>query len=139
MGVVDEDDYSSDVSDVSDEDGEEAEFFTIPKKPQWTQTMAPEEYRQLETDTFLKWKRQLNKMQNKHPNLPPFEKNLEFWRQLWKIVEISDIVVQVSKVGLYSGFLCPKLKKNLQVFLEKLKEFCKNSTILVKNNSADWT
>ena len=119
MGVVDEDDYSSDVSDVSDEDGEEAEFFTIPKKPQWTQTMAPEEYRQLETDTFLKWKRQLNKMQNKHPNLPPFEKNLEFWRQLWKIVEISDIVVQVSKVGLYSGFLCPKLKKNLQVFLEK--------------------
>jgi len=95
LGVVDEDDYSSEGSDVSDEDGEEAEFFTIPKKPQWTQSMAPEEYRQLETDTFLKWKRQLNKMQNKHPNLPPFEKNLEFWRQLWKIVEISDIVVQV--------------------------------------------
>ena len=54
-----------------------------------------EEYKQLENDVFLKWKKQLNKLQNKHPNLPPFEKNLDFWRQLWKIVEISDVVVQV--------------------------------------------
>ena len=46
----------------------------------------------------MKWKRQLNKLQRKHPNLPPFEKNLDFWRQLWKIVEISDVVVQVVDV-----------------------------------------
>jgi large subunit GTPase 1 len=44
---------------------------------------------------FLDWKRKLSKLQTKQPNLPPFEKNLDFWRQLWKIVELSDVVVQV--------------------------------------------
>ena len=28
--------------------------------------------------------------------LTPFEKNLEVWRQLWRVLERSDIVVQVS-------------------------------------------
>ncbi len=27
--------------------------------------------------------------------LTPFEKNLEVWRQLWRVLERSDIVVQV--------------------------------------------
>ena len=27
--------------------------------------------------------------------LPPFERNIEFWRQLWKIVELSDVIIQV--------------------------------------------
>ena len=27
--------------------------------------------------------------------LTPFEKNLEVWRQLWRVVERSDILVQV--------------------------------------------
>ena len=30
--------------------------------------------------------------------LTPFEKNLEVWRQLWRVLERSDIVVQVSTV-----------------------------------------
>jgi len=28
--------------------------------------------------------------------LTPFEKNLEVWRQLWRVLERSDIVVQAS-------------------------------------------
>ncbi len=28
--------------------------------------------------------------------LTPFEKNLEVWRQLWRVLERSDIVVQVT-------------------------------------------
>ena len=82
-----------------DEDSEneldEDTFFTIPKKPDWESVEGVEEYKQIENDVFLKWKRQLNKLQNKYPNLPPFEKNLDFWRQLWKIIELSDVVVQV--------------------------------------------
>jgi large subunit GTPase 1 len=27
--------------------------------------------------------------------LTPFEKNLEVWRQLWRVVERSDVIVQV--------------------------------------------
>lgn len=29
--------------------------------------------------------------------LTPFERNLEVWRQLWRVLERSDIVVQVRK------------------------------------------
>ena len=28
--------------------------------------------------------------------LTPFEKNLEVWRQLWRVLERSDVVVQVG-------------------------------------------
>ncbi len=28
--------------------------------------------------------------------LTPFEKNIEVWRQLWRVLERSDIVVQVT-------------------------------------------
>lgn len=31
--------------------------------------------------------------------LTPFEKNLEVWRQLWRVLERSDIVVQVRRHG----------------------------------------
>ena len=27
--------------------------------------------------------------------LTPFEKNLEVWRQLWRVLERSDVIVQV--------------------------------------------
>lgn len=26
----------------------------------------------------------------------PFEKNIEVWRQLWRVVEMSDLIVQVA-------------------------------------------
>ena len=92
LGVVTEDIEEDELSDEFDE----TEFCTIPAKPDWTESENPEEYHRLESLSFLKWKKQLNILQRKHPNLPPFEKNLDFWRQLWKIVEISDVVVQVS-------------------------------------------
>jgi len=91
LGVVTEDIEEDELSDEFDE----TEFCTIPAKPDWTESENPEEYHRLESLSFLKWKKQLNILQRKHPNLPPFEKNLDFWRQLWKIVEISDVVVQV--------------------------------------------
>jgi hypothetical protein len=32
--------------------------------------------------------------------LTPFERNLEVWRQLWRVLERSDIVVQVRNTSL---------------------------------------
>jgi hypothetical protein len=33
--------------------------------------------------------------QNEKLVLTPFEKNIEVWRQLWRVVERSDLVVQI--------------------------------------------
>ena len=30
-----------------------------------------------------------------HQPLTPFEKNLEVWRQLWRVIEKCDVVVQI--------------------------------------------
>ena len=119
MGIVNEE-IGSDGS--SDED-EDVEFITIPMKPDWRETENPEEYHRLETETFLKWKKQLNKLQNKYPNLPPFEKNLDFWRQLWKIVEISHVVVQVVDA-----------RDPLFYFSHDLSEYVKNISCDTKQN-----
>ncbi len=89
--VIEEEGEDSD----GEEDDEEEDFCSIPKKPDWKGSETAEEYLQLEQDTFLKWRRRLNAMQRTRSNVPPFEKNLEFWRQLWKMVELSDVVVQV--------------------------------------------
>jgi ribosome biogenesis GTPase A len=33
--------------------------------------------------------------EDEHLVLTPFEKNLEVWRQLWRVLERSDVIVQV--------------------------------------------
>lgn len=38
--------------------------------------------------------------------LTPFERNLEVWRQLWRVLERSDIVVQVRQLAGYAIPTC---------------------------------
>lgn len=46
---------------------------------------------------FLNWRRSLAKLEEEEKLvMTPFEKNLEVWRQLWRVLERSDIVVQVQ-------------------------------------------
>ena len=93
LGVVPED---QEIDPHYDEDDEEEEIFcSIPKKPIFTDEDTAETFQEKESSSFLKWKRSLARLEAKNPKLPPFERNLEFWRQLWKIIELSDVVVQV--------------------------------------------
>jgi large subunit GTPase 1 len=43
----------------------------------------------LERESFLEWRRRLAALETGPEGiiLTPFEKNLEFWRQLWRVVE----------------------------------------------------
>ena len=41
-----------------------------------------------ERDSFLEWRRNLARLQEKEKiTMTPFERNLEFWRQLWRVIE----------------------------------------------------
>jgi len=58
--------------------------------------MHPEELDQNERRHFLEWRRALAAVEeDERLTVTPFEKNLEIWRQLWRVCERSDIVVQV--------------------------------------------
>ena len=42
-----------------------------------------------ERESFLEWRRELARLEEGDERLviTPFEKNLQFWRQLWRVVE----------------------------------------------------
>ncbi|KAF2714850.1 nucleolar GTP-binding protein 2 [Pleomassaria siparia CBS 279.74] len=75
---------------------ENATALTVPRRPPWDEKTTPQELDMLERDSLLKWRRGLAEMQQNNDLLmTPFERNLEVWRQLWRVIERSDLVVQI--------------------------------------------
>ena len=71
----------------------------IPRRPAWTPEQSAEAVDAQERAAFLAWRRGLAAVEEQeHLVLTPFEKNLEVWRQLWRVLERSHIVVQVCGV-----------------------------------------
>ena len=74
-----------------------AEELTIPRRPYWDTEMTKYELERAENEAFLDWRRHLAQLQESDDDLllTPFERNIEVWRQLWRVVERSDLVVQI--------------------------------------------
>jgi len=74
---------------------EEQKVLPIPRRPQWTGLTA-EQLKEEENKNFLEWRRSLASIQEDYDCVvTPYEKNLEFWRQLWRVIERSDLVIQI--------------------------------------------
>lgn len=72
------------------------ERLTIPRRPKWNEKTTPQELDAMEKESFLEWRRGLAELQeNQDLLMTPFERNLEVWRQLWRVIERSDLVVQI--------------------------------------------
>ncbi|OTA99925.1 hypothetical protein M426DRAFT_324733 [Hypoxylon sp. CI-4A] len=70
--------------------------LTVPRRPHWDSSTTADELDQLERESFLNWRRGLAELQENNDLLmTPFERNLEVWRQLWRVIERSDLVVQI--------------------------------------------
>lgn len=84
----------------------------IPRRPVWDSTTSAEELAQREADSFMDWRRQLAEIQQlEDVTLTPFEKNLEIWRQLWRVIERSDVVVQTVDARNPLLFRCEDLER----------------------------
>jgi len=82
--------------DDGEDDDEAGPFQSVPRRPDWRESgEGGESFAAAEQDAFLRWRRRLHKALTGVTDAPPFERNLDFWRQLWRVVELSDIVVQV--------------------------------------------
>lgn len=58
--------------------------------------MSAAEVEEREKAAFLAWRRELALVEERDGILlTPFEKNLEVWRQLWRVLERCHILVQV--------------------------------------------
>ncbi|KAF2880185.1 hypothetical protein ILUMI_25986 [Ignelater luminosus] len=108
------------------------DLIKIPRRPPWNSQTTPEELKQNEKDKFLEWRRSLAQLQEEQGViLTPFEKNLEFWRQLWRVVERSDVVIQIVDARNPLLFRCEDLEKYV-------KEVSKEKINLILINKADF-
>uniref|UniRef100_A0A8C9VV47 Large subunit GTPase 1 homolog n=1 Tax=Scleropages formosus TaxID=113540 RepID=A0A8C9VV47_SCLFO len=90
---------------------ENKRFLRIPRRPHWDDGTTPEALQQAERDTFLTWRRELARLEEEQKLiLTPYERNLDFWRQLWRVIERSDVVVQIVDARNPLLFRCPDLE-----------------------------
>jgi large subunit GTPase 1 len=77
-------------------EAENRDKLCVPRRPAWTSKMTADQLDAQERAYFLEWRRALAELEGSDRLvLTPFEKNLNVWRQLWRVIERSDIVVQV--------------------------------------------
>ncbi|KAL8764190.1 MAG: hypothetical protein Q9184_000159 [Pyrenodesmia sp. 2 TL-2023] len=70
--------------------------LTVPRRPKRDENTTAHELDQKERASLLDWRRGLAELQeNDDLLMTPFERNLEVWRQLWRVIERSDLVVQI--------------------------------------------
>lgn len=97
---------------VTETQDKNRQLLGIPRRPEWDANTTAEELQTAERDAFLEWRRRLAQLQEIDGLLlTPYEKNIEFWRQLWRVVERSDIVVQIVDARNPLLFRCEDLEK----------------------------
>ncbi|XP_068137256.1 large subunit GTPase 1 homolog [Hyperolius riggenbachi] len=110
---------------------ENKQFLCIPRRPHWDENTSAEALKQAERENFLEWRRQLAKLEEeKKLILTPFERNLDFWRQLWRVIERSDVVVQIVDARNPLLFRCQDLEKYV-------KELSPHKENIILINKAD--
>ena len=93
--------------------------MNIPRRPEWTKTMTREEIQMNENTAFLNWRRDLA------------EKNIEVWKQLWRVIEKSDVLLQIVDARNPYFFFSGDLEKYI-------KEVSGNKTFVLCINKADF-
>ncbi|XP_065852586.1 GTPase LSG1-1-like [Euphorbia lathyris] len=108
-----------------------ASSLRIPRRPPWNAQMSVDELDTNEKQSFLIWRRGLARLEeNEKLVLTPFEKNLDIWRQLWRVVERSDLLVMVVDARDPLFYRCP----DLEVYAREIDEY-KRTLLLI--NKAD--
>jgi large subunit GTPase 1 len=83
----------------------------VPRRPKWTRDMNADVLHQMERESFLEWRRNLARVEERESiSMTPFEKNLNVWRQLWRVVEMSNVLVQIVDARDPELFRCQDLE-----------------------------
>lgn len=84
----------------------------VPRRPPWDAHTTPAQLERREKDSFLEWRRGLAELQDGIGLvLTPFERNIEVWRQLWRVVERSQLLVQIVDARNPLRFRCEDLER----------------------------
>lgn len=111
---------------------ENKDLLKIPRRPKWDSSTTAQELQTKEKEEFLEWRRNLALLQEIDGlMLTPYEKTLEFWRQLWRVIERSDVIVQIVDARNPLLFRCEDLERYV-------KEVNPNKMNMILINKADF-
>lgn len=87
-----------------------------------------------ENKAFLEWRRDIASIEQDNINLAitPFEKNVDIWRQLWRVIEKSDLLLQIVDARNPYFFYSEDLEK----YINEVGKGDKNFILLI--NKADF-
>ncbi|EFA74535.1 hypothetical protein PPL_00033 [Heterostelium album PN500] len=86
--------------------------LTVPRRPYWDENTTTEQLLENEKTSFYNWRRSLAKLEEDEGLIiTPFEKNPEVWKQLWRVTEKSDILVQIVDARNPLLFRSPDLER----------------------------
>lgn len=117
------------------------DLLCVPRRPYWDLYTKTEELLANEKREFLEWRRRLAEIQDDSQIvITPFEKNLEFWRQLWRVVERSDVITQIVDARNPLMFYCEDLNTYAsEVSPNKVSLLLLNkSDFLTDKQRAEW-
>lgn len=84
-------------------------------RPAWDAKTTPADLSRAEKDSFLEWRRNLAQLTDaQNFVLTPFERNIEVWRQLWRVLEQAHLVVQIVDARNPLKFRCEDLEKYVE-------------------------
>jgi len=119
------------------------EYVSIPRRPLWEDGMDVDELARVEAEGFMGWRRTLAKeAQEEGLYLTPYERNLDFWRQLWRCVERSDLLVQIVDARDPDFYYCRDLARYVQQVgggKKRLMLLCNKADFLTDAQRARWT
>ncbi|KAG6551011.1 hypothetical protein Mapa_007244 [Marchantia paleacea] len=105
--------------------------LTVPRRPAWNSGMTADELDAHERKAFLTWRRGLARLEdNVKLVITPFEKNIDIWRQLWRVLERSDLVVVVVDSRNPLFYRCADLENYV-------REIDPNKKVMLLLNKAD--
>ena len=111
----------------------------IPVRPKWDHTMTKVDVDEHERDTFLAWRRRLAVIEEKEGvMMTPYEKNLEVWRQLWRVVERSDVVVNILDARNPLAFRSKATEDCVQSAKKKLVLLLNKAELLTEKQRLAW-
>ena len=123
-----------------------SEQLTVPKRPAWNYQMAAAEIQRLEKASFLEWRRSLASVEeNLRVTMTPYEKNLEVWRQLWRVVERSDLVLEILDARNPLAFRCVDFERyvgthtNKQGAPKSVVMLLNKADLLTENQRKAWS
>lgn len=79
----------------------------IPRRPYWDENTTADELHQAETKELIEWRRALSIIEEDgNVTLSPFEKNPEVWKELWHVLERSQVAVYIIDARDPLSFFC---------------------------------